>query len=31
VRRDSIVLSILKNEWENHVKQQLANKLKANA
>ncbi|HEX7691505.1 MAG TPA: GNAT family protein [Sediminibacterium sp.] len=30
VRRDSIVLSILKNEWENHVKQQLANKLKAN-
>jgi len=30
VRRDSIVLSILKNEWENHAKQQLANKLKAN-
>jgi RimJ/RimL family protein N-acetyltransferase len=31
VRRDSIVLSILKSEWENHVKQQLFNKLKANA
>lgn len=31
IRRDSIVLSILKKEWENHVKQQLFNKLKANA